>query len=63
MLIFGTGKKFGPVRDELMDCLALILQLLCVGQILSVYLEILCQKKDNGREDATNSYREAKKCH
>ena len=61
--IWNWEKKFEPVRDELMHCLAPdITFTLCWANPLCVFGNSLCKKKTmDVKRDAANSYREAKK--
>ena len=61
--IWNWEKKFGPVRDELMDCLAPNITItLCWANPLCVFGNSLSKKKTmDVKRDAINSYREAKK--
>ena len=61
--IWNREKKFGPVRDELMHCLAPnITSTLCWANPLCVFEKSLREKRINEiKKDATNSYREAQK--
>ena len=61
--IWNWEKKFGPVRDELMHCLAPnITFTLCWANPLCVFGNSLSKKKTmDVKRDATNSYRKAQK--
>ena len=61
--IWNWEKKFGPVRDELMHCLAPnITFTLCWANPLCVFGDSLSKKKTmDVKRDANNSYRKAKK--
>lgn len=61
--IWNWEKKFGPVRDELMHCLAPnITFTLCWANPLCVFEKSLREKRINEiKKDATKSYREAQK--
>ena len=61
--IWNHEKKFGPVRDELMHCLAPNITItLCWANPLCVFGDSLSKKKTmDVKRDAANSYREAQK--
>ena len=61
--IWNWEKKFGPVRDELMHCLAPNITItLCWANPLCVFEKSLREKRINEiKKDATNSYRKAQK--